>query len=99
MRIDLNSGMQPARETSDTRLQNTAANSSASTHPLGEDAAQLSGGHAQVQALAAQVLQAPEIRQERVQALRQAIHSGQYRPDPEKVASRMVAQMTSPRAS
>jgi flagellar biosynthesis anti-sigma factor FlgM len=93
MRIDFNSGTQAAQETKDARLPGTAGKSSAGTHELGEDQAQLSGGQVQIQALAAQALQIPEIRQERVQALRQAIQSGQYHPDPEKVASRVMVQM------
>jgi len=95
MRIDLNHGPQPLLENSRTSPQNTAAAaSSASSNALsGEDQAQLSGAHVQVQALAAQASQLPEVREERVQALRQAIQSGHYQPSPKEVAGAMFAHM------
>jgi len=94
MRIDLNPGAQPAPESN----RNQATNSGASAAPsggraLGEDQAQLSGAHIQVQALAAQALQLPELREERVQALRQAVQSGQYQVRPEKIAGSVLAHM------
>ncbi len=60
---------------------------------LGEDQAQLSGAHLQVQALAAQASQLPEVRQERVSALRQAVESGNYSPSPEQVAGALLSHM------
>ena len=58
-----------------------------SSNPLGEDQAQLSGAHAQVQALAAQALQFPEIRQEKVNALRQVVLEGAYQPSSQQVVN------------
>ena len=94
MRIELNAGPQPAPESNRSSAQNTgAAGSPTASHALGEDQAQLSGAHAQVQALAAQASQLPEVREERVQALRQAVQSGQYHASPEKVAGAVFAHM------
>lgn len=83
MRIDGNAGAQalpegtrsnsPAPANGNTRL--------AATSSSNEDQAQLSGAHVQVQALTAQALQLPEIRQEKVNALRQVVQSGNYQPD------------------
>jgi flagellar biosynthesis anti-sigma factor FlgM len=60
---------------------------------MGQDQAQLSGVHAQVQALAAQAAQLPEVRQGKVMALRQAVVAGRYQTHPDQVAGAMVAEM------
>ena len=94
MRIDLNHGPQASPETNRSSAQNAVPTSASARNPLDvEDQAQLSGAHAQVQALVAQASQLPEIRQERVQALRAALQGGQYRSTPEKVAGAMFAHM------
>lgn len=43
-----------------------------------------------VRALKDKVSQAPEVRQERIDALRQQIEAGTYRPDGREVAAKMV---------
>jgi len=93
MRIDFSSGSEPARETSHPRLQGAGANASRSAQGVGDDETQLSGTHVQVQALAAQAMQIPEIRQQRVQALREAIHSARYQPAREQVAAGIMSEM------
>jgi flagellar biosynthesis anti-sigma factor FlgM len=94
MRIDSNRGAQSAAETDRTSAQGgAAANNSSGAGAIGEDQAQLSGAHTQVAALAAQAAQLPEIREERVQSLRQAVSSGQYDAPPEKVASAMLTYL------
>lgn len=102
MRIDLQSGTQAAAEAERSNSRNSVANtatSAAKASALGEDQAQLSGAHIEVQALTAQASQLPEVREERVQALRQAIHSGEYQVDPQKVAGALFSNLvTSPAA-
>jgi flagellar biosynthesis anti-sigma factor FlgM len=95
MRVDPNHGTQPAPESNRPGAQSSAAGNSSAAGGLGlgEDQASLSGGHAQIEALAAQAAQLPEVRQERVHALRQAIQGGQYDPAPETVAGAVVAHM------
>jgi flagellar biosynthesis anti-sigma factor FlgM len=99
MRIDSNQGPQPLNESNAASSQDTAAASNASSYAngyaIGEDQAQLSGAHTQVEALAAQASQLPEIREERVLALRQAVESGQYSPSSEQVAGAVVDSMIS----
>jgi flagellar biosynthesis anti-sigma factor FlgM len=96
MRIDLNQGPQQLNESNRNGAQNPVTSGSSSLgNALGEDQAQLSGSHVQVNALAAQASQLPEVRQERVQALRQAVQSGQYTASPEEVAGAMFADMIS----
>jgi flagellar biosynthesis anti-sigma factor FlgM len=97
MRIDFNYTPEPERSSKSAGLSSSAnAQSQKSTQPapsFREDQAQLSGAHAQVQALAAHASQLPEIRQARVESLRQAVLGGQYHPEPEQVAQALVDHM------
>jgi negative regulator of flagellin synthesis FlgM len=54
------------------------------------DGATFSAGSASVSGLAAQALAAPEVRQDRVEALREAIRNGSYQVDPAKIADAML---------
>ncbi len=95
MRIDSSQTAQPLPESgrggnlSPAGAETRAATSSA----LGEDSAQFSGAGVQIQALVAQTLQFPEIREERVNALRQLVAGGSYRPSPKQVAEAVFADM------
>jgi flagellar biosynthesis anti-sigma factor FlgM len=60
---------------------------------LGEDQAQFSGARGRVQALAKQVLQFPEIRQEKVDALRQVVLDGSYQISSKQLAGAVFAHM------
>jgi flagellar biosynthesis anti-sigma factor FlgM len=60
---------------------------------IGEDQAQLSGGQVQVQALAAQALQFPEIRQEKVNSLRPLILDGSYQASSNQLAEALFAHL------
>lgn len=65
----------------------------ASTDPaVGEDAATLSVDGARVNSLVAKALDAPDIRQDKVEALRQAIQNGEYKVDPAQIAEAMIRQ-------
>jgi len=104
MRIDFNyTAPEPERSSQSAASSAPAANRTQKNTPvassLGEDQAQLSGAHAQVQALAAQASQLPEIRQARVDSLRQAVRGGQYHPEPQQVAGALVAHMIAARAA
>lgn len=93
MRIDLNQGPQAAPEATASSVRNAPASSSSGASHLAEDQAQLSATHAQVQALTAQAAQLPEVRQERVDSLRQAVESGRYRVSPQHVAGALLTHM------
>jgi flagellar biosynthesis anti-sigma factor FlgM len=113
MRIDVNHGAQSFPESNRASTQNSAGaglDSSASVgnvlsqnqpsqSPLGLDQAQLSGVTARVRELAALAAQLPEVREERVHALRQAIQSGSYSPSLDNVAGALAAHMTIERAA
>jgi flagellar biosynthesis anti-sigma factor FlgM len=98
MRIDLNPAAQPFTESNRGSAGGTAATgssaaSSGSGRVAGEDQAELSGAHIQVAALVAQASQLPEVREQRVQALRQAIQRGRYQSSPEEVAGAVFTHM------
>jgi flagellar biosynthesis anti-sigma factor FlgM len=93
MRIDLQYGSQQVPESGRNSAQASSAAATPSTIEAEEDQAQLSGAHVQVQALTAQASQLPEVREERVQSLRNAVESGQYEADPEKVAGALLSHM------
>jgi negative regulator of flagellin synthesis FlgM len=57
-----------------------------------EDAATVSVVSARVNSLVAQANNAPEIREDKVESLRQAIASGQYSVDPAQIAEAMIRE-------
>jgi len=61
-------------------------------HAPEEDKATLSTDKATVDALASQALSSPEIRQDKVEALRQSIKSGQYQLDPGAIADAITQE-------
>lgn len=105
MRIDSNQGTQAPAESDRTASQRAASAGATSAETtsadprasssgvLGEDQAQLSGAYTQVQVLAAQALQFPEVRQEKVNALRQVVLNGSYRPSSNQVAEAVFTHM------
>lgn len=96
MRINPDQGAQFLAENSRTANQ-SASSAEAQRAPassgLGEDQAQLSGGHVQAQVLTAQALQFPEVRQEKVSALRQVVQDGSYQPSASQVAGAIFAHL------
>jgi flagellar biosynthesis anti-sigma factor FlgM len=97
MRIDPNQAAQVLPETTlaGSSGGTSAAAQTSGSGALGEDQALLSGAHTQVQALAAQALQFPEVRQEKVNALRQVVANGSYQPSPAQVADAVFGHMLS----
>ncbi len=62
----------------------TAPNTRTARTPLRSDGAM-------AKSLVSQALSLPDVRQERVQALRQAVSSGTYQVDPQKLATSMMS--------
>jgi flagellar biosynthesis anti-sigma factor FlgM len=105
MRIDSNQGA-PALPDSPRAGSQASVAANASTlaatsggAALGEDQAQVTGIHVQVQALVAQAVQLPETSQSKVSALRQAVLGGSYNPSPENVAGALFDSLVSNRAA
>lgn len=89
MKIDLNS------TSPDPIVTPKGNNSATSTSPVqgaGEDKATLSFDRASVGALASQAMASAEVRQDKVEALRQALSNGQYKVETDKVAEAVLQQ-------
>ena len=69
----------------------TTSSSSAS----GEDTLSLSSTVGEVQSLAANLANVPEVRSQHVAALQQQVNSGTYQPDSQKVADAIIADQGS----
>lgn len=93
MRIDLQYGPQQAEQSDRNSQASQVPNSAANRVEVGQDQTVFSGAHVQAQALAAQAAQLPEVRQDKVEALRQAIQSGRYQLDPQRTAGALFTQM------
>ena len=89
MKIDVNSPA--ASQLSVDRGPKQVSNGSlAGTQNSTEDRTTLHTGSQSVQSLTSQALNSPEIRQDKVDALRQSISSGQYQLDASKIAGAMI---------
>lgn len=89
MRVDLN--RTAANEVAaEQRTKQVAANGRPSAHHATEDQATFSTDSIAISDLAAQAMQTPEIRQSKVDSLRDAIHNGTYKVDPAAVADAML---------
>jgi flagellar biosynthesis anti-sigma factor FlgM len=95
MRIDSTQTPQPLHEGGRTGSPSPASTDGRASAggALGEDSAQLSSTHVQLQALVAQALQFPEVRHDKVNALRQLVVGGSYQPSAKQVAESVFAHM------
>lgn len=94
MRIDQNAGTQRTQDSTEAAASRSrGATAAAVRGELTGDTAQLSVDQVRVQGLAAQVSALPEIRQERVAALGQAVQNGSYRVSPEQTAEAVIAEL------
>jgi flagellar biosynthesis anti-sigma factor FlgM len=95
MRVDSNQAVQSLPESgrSDGLSPASSDARSPASRPQSDDQVQFSGARGQVQALAEQVLQFPEIRQGKVNALRQAVLDGDYQVGSKQLADAVFAHM------
>ena len=89
MRIDLNNISLNGVERDDSTRK---AGSKALSAPRIEDKASLSLDTLSISSLEAQALAAPPVRQDKVDALRQAIQNGDYKVEPDKIAQAILEQ-------
>lgn len=87
MRIDLNNVLLNSVERED-KTRKTA--SKAPSAPSVEDKASLSVDTLSVSSLETQAMAAPAVRQDKIDALRQAIQNGEYKVEPDKVAQAIL---------
>ena len=89
MKIEVNSPVVNQLTADRTPTQVASAGPSVSSSST-EDRTTLHSDSASVQALAGQALQSPEVRQDKVAALAQAVSSGEYKPDATETASAIL---------
>ena len=94
MKVDLTLTSLTQTESSQVRKPVTAADGELAgiDSSLGDDKVTLSLDNAGVNQLQAQAMSLPDVRSEKVQALREAIASGQYKIEPEKIAESMTQE-------
>jgi negative regulator of flagellin synthesis FlgM len=90
MRVDLtqSTASQIANEpnTKNVSAHNTVATGLAG----GDDRTTLTSDSTSITSLVSTAMNSPEIRQDKVDSLRQAVNSGQYKLDPSAIASSMI---------
>jgi flagellar biosynthesis anti-sigma factor FlgM len=90
MRIDLFNSTASQIASEQSSQQVNAPNTSKSSLSNEEDRATLTSDSTSVGSLVSTALSSPELRQDKIDSLRQAIGSGQYDLDPGKIAASMV---------
>jgi len=95
MRVDLNGTDESDLSGIQQQQKNPPAN--AATGPdleiqVGEDTATLSSDSTRIKSLTAKALETIEVRQDKVEALRQAVQNGEYKIEPSKIAEAMIQQ-------
>jgi len=93
MRIDLNLGISPAADSATPVKPDIAVGSGPKNSDLAGDVASPSADYARAQALTAALSQVPDVREEKVAALAQMVHSGSYTVSPEQTAEALMAHM------
>jgi negative regulator of flagellin synthesis FlgM len=90
MRIDLNQAAASQIASEASPKQVNAENAATSGLAGSEDRTTLTSTQQSLNALVSTAMSSPEIRQDRVDNLKQAIGNGTYELDPEKIASSMI---------
>jgi flagellar biosynthesis anti-sigma factor FlgM len=90
MRIDLFNSAASQIASEQSSQQVNAQNAAKTGQSASEDRATLTSDSTSVGSLVSAALSSPEIRQDKVDSLRQAIGSGQYTLDPAQIAASMV---------
>ncbi|MBB6145025.1 flagellar biosynthesis anti-sigma factor FlgM [Silvibacterium bohemicum] len=90
MRIDLFNSSADQISSGPSSQKVNAHSSAASSSVSGEDRATLTSNSTSVASLVSTALSTPEVRQDKVDSLQQAISSGQYVLDPVKIAASMI---------
>jgi len=90
MRIDLYNTTATQAESLADPKQVQAQNSSVPDATIEGDHATLTSGTGSIASLVSSAMNSPEIRQDKVEGLQQAISSGQYKIEPDQIAGAMI---------
>ena len=91
MKIDLNNST-PDPIVTPQGKNHGSSTSTSQVHNAGEDTASLSFDRARVGSLVSQAMASPDVRQDKVDALRQSIANGQSKVEPDRVAEAMLQE-------
>jgi negative regulator of flagellin synthesis FlgM len=89
MRIDLNQTT-ASQITSESSPKQVNAGNVAGSGPAGGDRTTLTSTQQSLSELVSTAMSSPEIRQDRVDSLKEAISNGSYTLDPQKIAASMI---------
>jgi flagellar biosynthesis anti-sigma factor FlgM len=90
MRIDLYNSAASQIDSEPNQKRVNAQNIPATESDSSGDRTTLTSGSSSVSSLVSEAMQSPAIRQDKVQSLQQAVSSGQYKLDPDKIAGAMI---------
>jgi len=90
MKIDPNSSTPDPIVTQ--RGSTNSPSSTSQVHKPAEDTASLSFDRSSVGSLVSQAMTSPEVRQDKVDALRESISRGQFKVEPDKIAEAMLPE-------
>ena len=90
MKIDINAPL-TGQVPTERAAKQVSTSSPTTFQSKTDDRTTLNSGKTSVQTLTSQALQTPEIRQDKVSAIRESIKSGSYDLDPNKIASAIIA--------
>lgn len=93
MRIDSAVPVPENLQTQNVASRGSSAQPNPSTSIDANDQTQLSSSNTTVQQLKSTLSQTPEVRQDRVEALRQAVASGSYQVSDQQLANAMASDM------
>ena len=91
MRVNL-SGLVAGQIAAEKDTKKVSSDSQVTSLGVSQDRTTLSSDTVAVSSLASQAMETPPIRQDRVDALRQAIEKGQYKLEPDKIADAMLQE-------
>ncbi|MDR3746434.1 MAG: flagellar biosynthesis anti-sigma factor FlgM [Acidobacteriaceae bacterium] len=90
MRIDLFNSAATELSSEQTSQKASTENAAKSSISQTEDSATLTSGSASVESLVSTALNSPEVRQDKVDSLKQAVNSGQYNLNPDNIATSII---------
>lgn len=94
MRVDLRTyGLDPPEEKKTGRTEQSPAAEQHGSEAAALDKARFSFDHTRVKALEAEVLAQPEVRQQKVELLRQALGKGEYAVSEGQIADAIIADL------
>jgi negative regulator of flagellin synthesis FlgM len=90
MRIDLFNSSATELSSDQTSQKASTENAAKSSISQTEDRATLTSGSASIESLVSTALNSPEVRQDKVDSLKQAVNSGQYNLNPDNIAASII---------